>query len=93
MSSLNISFEETRTVSKSIESCSDEFTELLGKIKNSNEQLRNYWNGADAESYTNKISEQAQVMDKLSDALYEIAKYIGNVAVTYEEVMQGNKVE
>lgn len=89
---LKIDYEATRSTGNQVQSYAGEFNSLLNDIKGLNENLKSSWKGADAESYTGAITEQAQVMDKLKDSIEEIGKFLVSVGDAYEAAMEDNKV-
>lgn len=89
---LKIDYEATRSTGNQVQTYADEFNSLLKDIKNLNENLKSSWKGADAESYTGAITEQAQVMDKLKDSVEEIGKFLVSVGDAYEAAMEENKI-
>lgn len=93
MTSLNIDYAATRATGRSVQSNAGEFKSLLRNIQNLNNSLKNCWKGADADSYTNKIAEQAKVMDKLQKTIQEIGEYLVSVGDAYEKAMQDNKLK
>ena len=90
---LKIDYQATRSTGNQVQSYSEEFNSLLNDIKGLNENLKSSWKGDDADSYTNEITEQAQVMDKLKSSLEEIGKYLVNVGDAYEKAMEENKIQ
>lgn len=93
MTSLNIDYEQTRTAGRNIQSSAGDFKSVLGDIQNLNDSLKSSWKGADADSYTGKIAEQAQVMNKLQQTIQEIGEYLVEVGNAYEKAMEENKVQ
>lgn len=93
MTSLNIDYEATKRAGNNVQSKADEFKGLLSNIQNLNDSLKQCWKGADADSYTNKISEQAKVMSKLQVTIQEIGEYLVSVGNAYEKAMNENKVK
>ncbi|MEE0699296.1 MAG: WXG100 family type VII secretion target [Bacilli bacterium] len=89
---LKINYEETRRTGKQIQSYASEFNALLADIKGLNDSLKSSWKGADADSYTGAITEQANVMDKLKNSIDEIGKFLVSVGDAYERAMEENKV-
>jgi len=87
---LRIDFAETKGVGNQVKSYSDDFKRLLGDIKTQNENLKSHWQGGDADSYTNKITEQAQVMDKLQKSIEEIGNYLVKVSESYQKAQEEN---
>ena len=93
MTSLNISFDATRQTGQMVQTKAGEFKDLLGKIQTANDNLKNCWKGADAESYTTKISEQAVIMNKLQVTIDEIGKYLVQTANLYQKTMEENTLK
>lgn len=93
MTSLNIDYEATRSAGRTIQNSAGDFKSLLGEIQNLNDSLKNCWSGADAQSYTGKISEQAQIMNKLQQTVQEIGEYLVSVGDAYEKAMQENTIK
>ena len=89
---LNINYQETRNTGNQVKSQADQFGSLLGEIQSANDELKNCWKGADAQSYTQKIDEQAQVMNKLKATIEEIGAFLVKVGDAYEDAMESNKM-
>ena len=89
---LKIDYQATSTTGNNVKSNASEFKSLLIEIHNQNEDLKRHWQGADADSYTSKITEQEQVMNKLQVSMDEIGDYLIKVANAYEQAMEDNKV-
>ena len=89
---LKIDYQATRTTGNNVKSNASEFKSLLNEIHSENEDLKPDGQGADADSYTSKITEQEQVMNKLQVSLDEIGDYLIKVATAYEQAMEDNKV-
>lgn len=92
MTSLNIDFNATKQTGLNVQSKASEFNALLKEIQNLNNNLKSCWKGADADSYTSKIADQAQVMNKLQKAIQEVGEYLVNVSKAYEQAMNNNKL-
>ena len=71
---------------------SDKKVPTLENCKSINDNLKTCWKGADADSYTGKIAEQAQVMNKLQATIQEIGEYLVQVGNAYEQAMNENKL-
>ncbi len=93
MTSLNIDYDQTKTVGNAIKDKAEEFKILLKKIESLNKQLQSNWTGDDAESYTAKITEQADVMNKLQATISDIGTHLVSVAKAYQQTMQENKIK
>lgn len=89
---LKIDYQATRSTGNNVKSNASEFKSLLNEIHTQNEDLKQHWQGADADSYTSKITEQEQVMNKLQATMDEIGDYLIKVANAYEQAMEDNKV-
>lgn len=89
---LNINYQETRNTGNQVKSQADQFGTLLGEIQSANDELKNCWKGADAQTYTQKIDEQAQVMKKLQATIDEIGVFLVKVGDAYEDAMESNKM-
>lgn len=87
---LKINFEETISVGNQITTKSEEFKELLSKIRNVNSNLKTAWEGSDATKYTSAVEEQAISMDKLAMAMDELGAFVSKVGKTYQEVSETN---
>ena len=90
---LKINYEATRTAGKNVQSYAGDFKSLLNAIATYNNNLKQSWKGQDAESYTRKITEQAQVMDKLQKTIQEIGEFLVTVGNAYEKAMEENKIK
>lgn len=89
---LRIDYQATRTTGTAVKSDVEEFKSLLNEIHSQNEELKTHWQGADADSYTSKITEQEQVMNKLGTTMDEIGDFLIQTANAYEQAMESNKV-
>ena len=89
---LNINYEATRATGNNVKAKAEEFGSLLGSINSLNESLKSSWQGGDAESYTSKITEQAEVMKKIQNSMSEIGDYLVQAGNLYEETMNSNKI-
>lgn len=90
MGSLRVDYGETERVGNAICTYADDFKTLLNGINKLNEDLKSDWEGTDATSYTGKITEQAQLMDKLQKSIDEAGKLLKSAAKAYEEAMKQN---
>ena len=82
---LNVNYEELDTISSTIMSQGNEFSDLLVEIKNQNAKLQEAWAGSDASAYTSKVAMQAVEMDKLVSTIQEIGVFLQNVSNTYRD--------
>lgn len=90
---LKIDYQQTITTGQEVQSKAADFGTLLGEIEALNNELKQSWKGADAESYTTKITEQAQVMNKLKTTMDEIGAFLIKVGNAYEQAMEENKIQ
>lgn len=91
MADLRVDFDSLGEVSQTIAGKGEEFQELLNTIKNYNEELRSAWEGTDQVAYAEAVARQAEVMQKLSDAITEISAFINNVNKVYQEAQEENR--
>lgn len=87
---LKVNFSETISVGNQVSNKGAEFQDLLNKIKSINAELQTYWEGTDASKYTNAVAEQAQDMQKLTDAINEIGAFLVKVGEAYREASENN---
>lgn len=90
MTSLNINFKNTKDTGTAIQNYAGDFKKLLGEIQSLNDSLKNSWKGADATKYTNEITEQAQIMNKLQQTIDEVGLYLIQVGDAYQKAMEEN---
>lgn len=90
---LKINYDDIKEAGNNVQSSAGEFKTLLGEISTLNENLKSAWQGVDADKYTQKISEQAQIMNQLQATIDEIGAYLLRVAVAYENAMKENTLE
>ncbi len=91
MLDLRIDFDALADVSQKVATTGEEFQTLLNTIKSQNAQLNEAWAGSDAEAYSTAVARQAEVMQKLSDAIVEIGKFLNDVNVAYQKAQEDNK--
>lgn len=87
---LNINFQATSQLGTNVINKREEFQGLLDKITTINTELQSYWQGSDASKYSTKVSEQAQVMQQLSDTIQQIGEYLISVSQAYEQFVNDN---
>lgn len=90
MTDLRIDFDALEDVSRVLAEKGEEFQTLLNSIKNSNGQLEDEWYGTDATAYTTAVARQAEVMQKLADAIIEISAFLRRVNETYQAAQEDN---
>lgn len=91
MADLRIDYAQTRTLGNNVITKGEEFKSLLTKIKSSNDSLKSYWEGSDSIKYSNKVEEEAKVMDRLATTINEIGNFLIRVGNAYEKVSQENQ--
>lgn len=91
MADLRVNFDSLNEVSGKVASKGEEFEELLTTIKNCNEELRSAWEGTDQVAYTDAVARQAEVMQKLVDAISEISSFLDNVNRVYQDAQEENR--
>ncbi len=91
MADLRVNFDSLNEVSGKVASKGEEFEELLTTIKNCNEELRSAWEGTDQVAYTDAVARQAEVMQKLVDAISEISLFLDNVNRVYQDAQEENR--
>ena len=88
---LRINYEETVKTGNEVTSKGGEFQDLLNKIKNTNNDLKSYWEGSDSEKYATAVEEQAKVMQDLCDTINEIGAFLVKTGNAYREAMENNQ--
>ena len=91
MADLRVNFDSLNEVSGKVASKGEESEELLTTIKNCNEELRSAWEGTDQVAYTDAVARQAEVMQKLVDAISEISLFLDNVNRVYQDAQEENR--
>ena len=91
MADLRVNFDSLNEVSGKVASKGEEFEELLTTIKNCNEELRSAWEGTDQVAYADAVARQAEVMQKLVDAISEISSFLNNVNRVYQDTQEENR--
>lgn len=90
MDSLRINYSETISVGNQVTEKANEFQELLNKVKSVNSELKTYWEGSDASKYSESVEQQAEYMQKLSDTINEIGRFLVKVGNAYQEACENN---
>ena len=91
MGTLRVNYTELSNLGSQVLSRGEEFQSLLSKVKTTNEELKTFWEGEDANAYTTAVSEQAVTMQKLADTIEEIGNFLKSAANAYREAMESNK--
>lgn len=90
MDGLKISFSETVSTGNQVTTKGSEFSDLLTKIKATNNELKGYWEGSDASKYSSAIEQQAVVMEDLANTVDEIGNFLVKVGNAYQEASEDN---
>ena len=88
---LSIDYGKTRSLGESIVEKGKDFNEILNKVNSENDNLRNYWKGADAEKYTGAVAVDIQNMRVLYQAINEMGEFLIQAANAYEQVNEANQ--
>ncbi len=88
---LSIDYGKTRALGENIVEKGKDFVEILNKVNSENDNLRNYWKGADAEKYTGAVAVEIQNMRVLSQAINEMGEFLIQAANAYEQVNEANQ--
>ena len=88
---LSIDYNQTRTLGNTILEKANEFSEILTKINGENDNLKNYWKGADAEKYTGAVTVEIDNMRTLEKAINEMGQFLIDAANAYEKVNETNQ--
>jgi WXG100 family type VII secretion target len=88
---LSIDYGKTRQLGENIVEKGKDFVEILNKVNSENDNLRNYWKGADAEKYTGAVAVEIQNMRVLSQAINEMGEFLIQAANAYEQVNEANQ--
>ena len=90
MDGLKISFSETVSTGNQVTTKGSEFSDLLTKIKATNNELKGYWEGSDASKYSSAIEQQAVVMEDLANTVDEIGNFLVKVGNAYQSASEDN---
>lgn len=91
MDRLNVKPEELKAIGQKIRSDGENFQNLLREIRNHNSNLQVSWKGEDADKYTQKIAEEAKVMDNLAESIDNIGLFLTQIAEAYEAAQEEAK--
>lgn len=91
MADLRVDFDALNEVSSSVSNKGEEFQDLLNIIKNYNDELRSAWEGTDQVAYAEAVARQAEVMQKLADAITEISSFLKGVNKVYQDAQEENR--
>jgi WXG100 family type VII secretion target len=90
VSDLKINYSETINVGNQVTSKGADFKELLNRVKNTNNELKTYWEGSDASKYSSSVEQQAEYMQKLADTITEIGDFLVKIGNAYQEACENN---
>ena len=91
MAQLNINYVETKNTGVAVVNQATDFKRLLGEIKTLNSNLKTYWQGDDATTYTSRVDDQAITMDSLGQKIEDIGNFLQQVGKAYEDAMGANR--
>ncbi|MBR3117102.1 MAG: WXG100 family type VII secretion target [Bacilli bacterium] len=88
---LSIDYMKTRQLGNEILAKGNEFSDVLNKITSENDNLKNFWQGSDAEKYTGAVSKEIESMKVLQKAINEMGQFLIDAANAYERVNETNQ--
>ncbi len=91
MATLRVNYNQLESLGSQILAKGEEFQSLLNKVKDTNENLKSFWEGEDASAYTSAVTEQSVTMQRLADTIEEIGNFLKSAANAYREAMESNK--
>lgn len=87
---LKINFDETISLGNQVTAEGEKFDELLNKINNTNNSLKQYWEGQDASKYSAAVEQQAATMKQLCETINEMGAFLVKVGNAYKEAAEAN---
>ena len=87
---LNVSYPETIKTGNDVIAKSDEFTDLLNKIKQINEDLKSAWEGEDSKKYADVVSEKQVYMDELASDMHSMGEFLVKAGEAYRQTSEDN---
>ena len=88
---LSIDYNQTRQLGQQVLEKGSDFSEILTKITTENDNLKNYWKGADAEKYIGAVAAELDNMKTLNKAINEMGQFLIDAANAYEKVNEANQ--
>lgn len=89
---MNYDTNQIRSVGSKLEGYSGDFQTRLDSINKINQDIKNNWQGASADSYIKAIEEQHKKMCELTTTISELGACLKNLAQAIEELEQSNMV-
>ena len=83
-------FSELKSVSKNVSNKNNKLVELYNKISKTNNELKSYWEGQDAQKYSVAVSKQLKDMKDLTDTIAYISEFLDFSSNYINEVMANN---
>lgn len=87
---LSIDYAKTRALGNAIIEKGTDFANLLSKVNTENSNLKNYWQGADADKYIDAVTSELENMKSLTKSIEEMGQYLIDAANAYERVNESN---
>lgn len=91
MGNLRVESQQLHGLAKKVASTADDFKSSLDKVINYNNDLKSIWKGSDIDSYSAKVSEQAEEMNRFYRTLTEISTFMDKTATDYETAQETNE--
>lgn len=91
MATLNVNYDQLESLGNNVLAKKEEFQGQLDKIRSTNENLKAFWQGEDAERYTKAVDEQAVTMQNLSNTIEEIGNFLKSASQAYRKAMEANR--
>lgn len=88
---LSIDYNQTRQLGQQVLEKGNDFSDILTKITNENDNLKNYWKGSDADKYTGAVTAELENMKTLNKAINEMGQFLIDAANAYEQVNEANQ--
>jgi len=87
---LNVDLDQLKVLGENISAKAEEFKTVLTNINAVNENLSQYWQGADAQKYIETVKLQAEEMQKLYEVLVKCGEYITAAKNAYQGALDAN---
>ena len=91
MANLRVESSALHNLAGKVESSTADFKTSLDKIINQNAELKTVWKGSDIDSYSAKVTEQAEEMGRFHKTLTELGAYMHNTATEYQNAQDTNR--
>ena len=91
MANLVVESSALHSLASKVESNTADFRTSLDKIINENAELKTVWKGSDIDSYSSRVAEQAEEMNRFHKTLTELGAYMHNTANEYQNAQDTNR--